>query len=251
MSLVDSHCHLNFDPLAGDLDGVLARARAQGVTRIVVPAYDLASWAAVRELAAREGVLPAYGLHPWRADEPLATRDLERALAGGAVAVGEIGLDFKVDAPSRDRQVEVLRAQLDVARAVGLPVLLHCRGAFEELLTLLAEHVGRLRGVVHAFSRGPELARRFVDAGLHLAFGGAITRPGAKRPRRSAEVAPLERVLLETDAPSIGLEGVPPERTEPRHVRDVAAALAELRRTDLETIARSTTDNAKQLFGLD
>ena len=251
MNLVDTHCHLSFEPLRDDLDGVLTRARDQGVTRVLSLAYDLASFEAVRETATRPGVFPAYGLHPWRADEPLETKVLEDALAAGAVAVGEIGLDFQIDTPGRDRQVELLRVQLDVARAAGLPVMLHCRGAFEELLAILSEHEGRLRGVVHAFSRGPELARRFVDAGMHLAFGGTLTRPRAKRPRRSAQVAPLERIVLETDAPSIGLDGVPPERVEPRHVRAVAATLAELRDTTIDDIARSTTANAQELFALD
>jgi TatD DNase family protein len=218
---------------------------------VLVPSYDLASFAAVRELATRPGVFPAYGLHPWRAAEPLDVRALEADLARGGVAVGEIGLDFKIHSASRERQVEVLRAQLDVARAADLPVMLHCRGAFEELLAILAEHDGRLRGVLHAFSRGPELARRFVDAGMHLAFGGSITRPRAKRPRRSSTVVPADRVMLETDAPSIGLEGVPPERTEPRHVRRVAESMAELRETTFEEIARSTTANAEALFQLD
>jgi len=250
MNLVDTHCHLSFEPLRNDLDGVLARAREQSVDRVLVPAYDLESFQAIREIAARPEVLPAFGLHPWRADEPLEPEQLESALGEGAIAVGEIGLDFVIDRPSRERQAEVLRLQLDVARAAGLPVMLHCRGAFEELLGILSEYRGELRGVVHAFSRGPELARRFLDAGLHLAFGGTLTRPRAKRPRRSARAVPLERIVLETDAPSIGLIDVPPEQVEPRHVRRVATALAELRETTIEDIARSTTANAERLFAL-
>lgn len=249
--LVDTHCHLTFEPLSADLDGVLARARDQGVTRVLAPAYDLDSWPALREIGTRGDAFPAYGLHPWRADAALDARRLERALAGGAVAVGEIGLDSKIASPGPERQLEVLRLQLDVASAAGLPVMLHCRGAFEELLEVLAGYVGRLTGVVHAFTRGPDLARRFLDAGMHLAFGGAITRPRARRPRRSARVAPMDRILLETDAPSIGLDGVAPEATEPRHVRRVAAALAELRDASTDDIARSTTANATALFRLD
>jgi TatD DNase family protein len=251
VNLIDTHCHLSFDPLLRDLEGVLARARESGVTRVLAPAYDLASWAIVREISARTEVSPAYGLHPWRADEPLEIKALERALSEGAVAVGEIGLDFKLDVPSRERQLEVLRLQLDVARGADLPVMLHCRGAFDELLAMLIERRGQLRGVVHAFARGPELARRFLDAGMHLAFGGAVTRPRARRPRRSAQVAPSDRIVLETDAPSIGIEGVPPEQVEPRHVRAVAGALAELRDTTTDDIARSTTANAQSLFDLE
>ena len=250
--LIDTHCHLSFEPLWSDLDGVLDRAVDRGVTDVVVPAFDLASWPRVASLAGRKGVHLAFGLHPWACAEELDQRALERALdQHDAVAVGEIGLDFKVDGADRERQRAVLVDQFDVAVSRDLPVLLHCRGAFEELLELLAWYrpLG-LRGVLHAFSRGPELAHRFVGAGMSLAFGGAITRPRADRARRAAAAIPFDRILLETDAPSIGLEGVPPEQVEPGHVRDVALALAALRGAPLEEVAERTTGNAGRLFGI-
>lgn len=256
--LVDTHCHLYSTPLAEDVAGVLARARTAGVCRVVVPAYDLASWEAVCALARTEGVHAALGVHPWVADQPLAPERLHAALIDcGAVAVGEIGLDGKISCPDLATQVAALRTQLAVARRVGLPVILHCRGVFDGLLALLAEFaadeaVGPAnpwRGVVHAFSRGPELAERFLALGLHIAFGGAITRPGS-RARQAARAVPLERIVLETDAPSIGLHGVPPELVEPQHVRDVAVALAELRAEPVDRIAEVTTENARKLFGI-
>ncbi len=250
MELVDTHCHLFLPPLAARLEPALARARERGVTRVVVPAYDLASWASVQSLAGRPGLHAALGLHPWVAAEPLELAALEAALRrAGAVAVGEIGLDLAIEGADRVRQLELLDAQLGVARALGLPVILHCRAAFEELIALLAPHAP-VRGVVHAFSKGPELARRLLDLGLHLAFGGAVTRPRAERARRSATLTPQGRLLLETDAPSIGLEGVPPEQVEPEHVRDVAEALATLRGEPLEELAAATTANARALFQL-
>ena len=231
------------------MDGVLDRARRAGVTRIVVPAYDRASWEAVAGLARRDGVRAAYGLHPWAAAEDLEPDRLVDALRNGdAVAVGELGLDFAIDAFDRERQLRVLRPQLETAAALDLPVLLHCRSAFEELLALLREFAPGLRGVVHAFSRGPDLARRFLDLGFHLGFGGAITRPNAVRARRSAVAAPWDRIVLETDAPSIGLDGIEAAHVEPRHVLDVARSLAELRGEPLETVARRTTENARALF---
>lgn len=250
MELWDTHCHLTFPPLAGDPDAVLSRARAAGVSTVLVPAYDLASWRAVAALGARPGVLCALGLHPWAAGEPLDPRALEAALSrAGAAAVGEIGLDFRIEGADRGAQVAALEAQLDVAQSAGLPALLHCRGAFEELAGVLRRRQGGVRGVLHAFSRGPDLARRFVDLGLHVAFGGAITRPGAERARRSAAAVPADRLLLETDAPSIGLEGVPPEETEPRHVRDVVRALAEAREEGEGPLSEVTSSNARRLFG--
>jgi TatD DNase family protein len=185
------------------------------------------------------------------AGEPLDPSRLAEALhASAAVAVGEVGLDFVIPSPDRARQAEVLEQQIEVALSLDLPLILHCRGAFEELLAILRRHAPRLRGVLHAFSRGPELAQRFLDLGLHLAFGGAITRPRAKRAQRAATAAPAERLLLETDAPSIGLEGVEPEAVEPHHVATISDCLARLRGEPPERIARSTTDNARALFRL-
>ena len=168
-----------------------------------------------------------------------------------AVAIGEIGLDAVIDAPPLTTQIPVLETQLELARDLNLPVILHCRNAFNELADILDRFSPRLQGVLHAFTRSPELARRFLRLGLHLGIGGAVTRPNARRTRETAAAIPLERILLETDAPSIGLDGVLPEDTEPRHIRDIALALAALRDDDLGHIAEVTTDNAVRLFRLD
>jgi TatD DNase family protein len=251
--LIDTHCHLTSPPLADAVPAVLARATAAGVTRIIAPSYDPASWPEVAALAAAHPgvVLAAYGLHPWVADQPLDLDTLASHLrAPGAVALGEVGLDTKVESSALDQQLPVLEAQLALAHDLQRPVILHCRGAFEELLALLARFTPRLRGVIHAYSRGPELAGRFLDLGLHLGIGGAATRPRARQLRSTLASAPLERLLLETDAPSIGLEGVMPADTEPRHVQDVAAAIADARGDTLEHVAAVTTDAAVNLFGL-
>ncbi len=250
VELIDTHCHLSFAPLSTDLDGVINRAAKAGVSRIVVPAYDLVSWQQIAQLCSlRAGVLPAFGLHPWQADQELDLQHLHDLLvAHRAVAVGEIGLDYKIDSPDRQRQRSVLIAQLQLAVDLGLPVLLHCRGAFDDLIELVQPFLPRLKGVVHAYSRGPELARRLLELGLYLGFGGAITRPRARQARRSAELVPLERIVLETDAPSIGLAGVPPEQTEPWHVVEVARALAEIKGIKLAEICEWTTRNADVIF---
>jgi TatD DNase family protein len=186
MSLVDTHCHLSFPPLAANIEAVLLKAQKRGVTKIVVPAYDTGSWPAVVELAKRPNIHAALGVHPWVADAPVSLDRLAQQLEQHrAVAVGEIGLDFKVDVP-KERQIEIFTGQLSVARALNLPVLLHVRGAFEEMLTLLSQNPPCPAGVIHAFSRGPELAKRFYDLGLHIAFGGAVTHRRATRARRAA-----------------------------------------------------------------
>ncbi len=250
--LTDTHCHLFMEPLSEETDAVLARAAAAGVGRVVVPAYDRASWEAVAELSGREGVHGALGLHPWRAEDGLDPQELETMLREtGAVAVGEVGLDSKTSVPM-ELQMRVLEEQLELAHSIGLPVILHCRGAFGRLRQMLARHAGAggLRGVMHAWSRAPETARRFLDLGLHLALGGAVTRPGAERARASAPLIPEGRLLLETDAPSIGLDGVPSGESEPAHVALVAEAAAGLRGATPGELARLTSVNAASLFGL-
>jgi len=258
MALIDTHCHLNMPPLSVDTDGVLARAAVRGVTRVIVPTYDEATWPEVAALADRPEVFTAFGLHPWVAHEvPPGGHfvDFRKRLASQlsskfSLAIGEIGLDTKITECGLAEQLPVLETQLSLAVDLDLPVILHCRGAFEELLTAVNEHGGKLRGVLHAYSRGPELAERFIAAGLHVAFGGAVTRDRAKRVRSAAARLPLDKIVLETDAPSIGLDGVLPEDTEPGHVRDLAQVVADIRSESLETIAEVTTANACRLFNL-
>lgn len=257
-TLVDTHCHLYMAPLLHDRAGVQERARQYLVADVVVPAYDQASWDLMTPYETTPNLHTAYGIHPWLAHEMPPGRRLAAAVAAlkarldaaSPVAIGEIGLDSKIDTSTPAQQLPLLAAQLQVAVDRDLPVILHCRGAFEEMLAALAVHQGRVRGVLHAFSRGPELGQRFLDAGLHVAFGGAITRPTAKRPRKAALRLPLDRILLETDAPSIGLDGVLPQDTEPAHVAQVAAALAAMRGLTLEQVAAATTHNARTLFRL-
>jgi TatD DNase family protein len=257
MPLIDTHCHLNMPPLGADPAAVLARAAARGVNRVIVPAYDRASWPEVLELTARPGVFAALGIHPWVAGEGAdappggQSQALAEAIAAAGshlVAIGEIGLDTKIENAHLPRQLDLLNQQLDLAADLDLPVILHCRGAFEELLSAIHRHGGKLRGVLHAFSRSTEVANQFIKAGMHLGLGGAVTRPHARRVRKAVVATPLESLVLETDAPSIGLDGVLPADTEPQHVADVANALGELRGEEPETIARQTTLNAERLF---
>ena len=251
--LIDTHCHLTFPPLCDNLSAVLTRALQSSVTQIITPAYDPPSWRQVQTLATlHPGVIhPALGLHPWVADQPLDLDLLATNLRDSrAVAIGEIGLDGKVDTPAMPLQIAVLEKQLELARDLNLPVILHCRGAYAELADILERFSPRLQGVFHAFTRSPELARRFLRLGLHLGIGGAVTRPRATRTRETVAAVPLERILLETDAPSIGLDGVDPLAAEPHHVAVIATAIAVLRQEEKAVVAETTTANAVRLFNL-
>ena len=248
--MTDTHTHLFMEPLGGSVDTVLGRAADAGVGRVVVPAFDHASWEEMGELCGRPGVHCALGLHPWAAGEDLDPAMLAKALQDcRAVAVGEIGLDSKVDVPA-EVQERVLGDQLGLARDLGLPVILHCRGAFDRLLSIMEGFGGPLRGVFHSFSRGPQLAARLVDLGLYLGVGGAATRPRARRIRRSLPRIPRERLLLETDSPSMGLEGVSPGKSEPAHAREVCLAASGILGMDSGELAEITWRNADGLFGL-
>ncbi len=238
------------EPLGSSVGAVLRRASSAGITRYVVPAYDRASWRAASDLSERPGVRCALGIHPWAAAEGVDGQTLERALqSSGAVAVGEVGLDGKVDVPM-DLQRKVLADQLEVALDLDLPVILHCRGDYDLLLSMLGCFEGSLRGVFHAFSRGPQLARSLVDLGLHLGVGGAATRPRARRIGRSLPGIPRERLLLETDSPSMGMDGVAPGESEPRDVRKVCVAAARTLEMEPGELAEITWRNADELFGL-
>jgi TatD DNase family protein len=278
------------DPLVRDIEGVLTRAAEAGVEEIVVPAFDLESWDTVRELGTRAGVHYAIGLHPWLANqvtaadtatmvstrgikpglfyrvrpnpfspassfEPLTLTEFRDRLAAvlaesKAVAIGEIGLDFTIEKPSAEGQLAVLACQLELAVDFDLPVILHCRNGWEMLVASLQPFAGRIRGVMHAYIRNPELAAPFLKVGFYVSFGGGLTQPRAKRARRSAEALPLDRILLETNAPLTGLDGIDPEQTEPRDVRQVAETLASIRNTTINEIADAATDNAREFFGL-
>ncbi|HDS15869.1 MAG TPA: TatD family deoxyribonuclease [Proteobacteria bacterium] len=254
MFLADSHCHLTDAPLREDLPGVLARAARAGVKWLLVPGYDLCSSRAACRLAARHAELrAAVGLHPaWLkpslAFSPETLRQLARLRQ--PAAIGEIGLDFALADFSQSRQLEALEQQLELAALLDLPVILHCRRAFEPLYAVL-RNFPKNRGVLHAYGGGPQLAEKFLALGFYLGFGGNLTRPLARRVREAALLAPPERILLETDAPYIGSRGVVKGASEPRDLPAVALALAALRNWDPLAVAAWTTANFFRLFGVD
>ncbi|HOU92700.1 MAG TPA: TatD family hydrolase [Polyangiaceae bacterium] len=245
--MFDSHCHLTDLP---DPAGALREAVAAGVGSVLTCGYDARANAAVRALRRAHPRLPwALGLHPWHAAEAiepvLALLQQERP-----TAVGEIGLDLGPEPPPPPlaRQIEVLEAQLDAADRLRLPVTLHHRRALGELLPVL-RRFPRVRGALHACSGSPEQVRPFLDLGYLAGIGGAVTRPGAARVRRLARALPLDAILLETDAPAIGLEGIRPPAVRPAHLPRVLAALAELREDSRDRVEEATDANAAALFG--
>jgi TatD DNase family protein len=259
---IDSHCHLTDRRFDEDRDAVLERAREAGVERIVVVADSLVASREALELArSHAGLYATAGMHPHHASEwtdahGRELRDLLRqgrdsSARSGFVAVGEAGLDFYYDFAPREAQVRALQAQIEVAREVGLPLVLHCRDAYDLFLDLLREQeVGAVGGVVHCFSGTPEQAREIVDLGLSLGFGGTLTFKTNDLGREVVRAVPLESLLLETDAPYLAPVPKRGARNEPAWMPYAAARLAAERAISEECLAEALWANTIRLFRL-
>ena len=275
--LVDTHCHLDFESFAEEVEAVVARAAEAGVTRIIVPGLDLDNAPAVLALAERfPGVYAAVGVHPnsaagWRDEWIDALREL--AQHDKVVAIGEIGLDYYWDKTPPPTQHQALTAQLELAVELGLPVIIHNRDASEDVLRLLTavaqgsrDEGAReerssltpgtwnlepaLRGVLHSFAADWATAEAALGLGFYLGFTGPLTYKKADELRAIAARVPLDRVLIETDAPFLAPHPFRGKRNEPAHVRLVAERLAEVRGVSLADVAAATTANAQALFRL-
>lgn len=251
--LIDSHSHIDVAEFDADRAAVLARARAAGVARQIVPAIALAGFARLRELCRDEaGLYPAYGLHPMY----LAEHHPEHldALRGWIererpVAVGECGLDFFVEDLDAETQRLYFRRQLELAREFELPVILHARRALDEVIAALRS-IGNSSGVVHSFSGSEEQARQLWKLGFCIGLGGPVTYERARRLRGIAATMPLEFLLLETDSPDQPLHGHQGQRNEPVLLREVCECVAALRGAPTEEIAAATTRNTERVFHL-
>lgn len=250
--LVDSHAHMDAEAFTGDRPATLMRARAAGIQAIVVPAITASRWPRLRAVCKADTMLhPAYGLHPMFGHEHHHEHlgQLEAWLTeNAAVAVGECGLDFYIDDPHPEKQREFFSRQLDIARNLNLPVIVHARRAVEEVIHTI-RRVGHLRGVVHSFAGSHEQARQLADLGFLIGIGGPVTHARARRLRRTVAAVPLQTLLLETDAPDQPGAQHRGQRNEPAWLTEVLETLTTLREEDAQTIASATADNARRLFG--
>lgn len=259
--MIDSHCHLNFDSFAEDLDDVLERARQAGVRTFINPAVDLASCRDILALHRRRPEIHvAVGVHPNSSAgfDGGSLRELAELCAQpGVVAVGEIGLDYFRDRCPPDRQQYALRKQLQLAADRGLPVIIHNREADADLMPILEEHVrslapgqeGRI-GVLHSFSASEGVARQALDLGFHLGFTGPLTFRKADAMRGIARSVPMDRLLVETDAPFLAPAPRRGKRNEPAWLRHIVERLADLHGVTPGAMGRVTEENARRLFCL-
>jgi TatD DNase family protein len=253
MRLIDTHAHLDDRAFDQDRAALIARLHADGVGAVSVGASLDSSHEAVRLAERHRLIWATVGVHPHGAKyvTPKALRELEGlAKSLRVVAIGEIGLDYYRDLSPRDIQRSVFAAQLELAKRLELPVVLHNRQSTDDLVAILRK-VGRTHtGVVHSFLGDAPLAETFLALGLHLGVGGPLTYPANEALRDAVRRVPLERIVLETDCPYLTPVPHRGKRNEPAYIELVAAEIARLRGISIDDVARQTTENALALLGI-
>lgn len=262
MEYIDSHAHTNFDVFDDDRNEVYARAAAAGLSAIIEVGVGLeGSRRALERAQNTEMVHAATGLHPTDLDDFDAQwPEFEALVRGGGsvpehlVAIGECGLDYHWMKAPKDKQDRAFRLQLDLARDVDLPFIVHCREAEDDLIEVLKSGCESNsvvpNGVVHCFGGTADHARAIIDLGLHISFCGNVTYKKNEGFREAAKVVPADRLLLETDSPFLAPGKKRGKRNEPAFVTETASALASLRDVPLTELVRHTTANTKRLFRL-
>ncbi|MEO0830465.1 MAG: TatD family hydrolase [Pseudomonadota bacterium] len=252
--LVDSHCHLDFPDFADELPEVVQRAQDAGVHRMVTICTKLRAEPAVRAIAeAHPSIFYAAGTHPMSAaSEPMATVAalVQIAAHPKMVGIGETGLDYHYTAESASQQQESLRIHIEAARRTALPLIIHARDADEDMARILTEEhqAGAFNCVMHCFSSGATLAQAALDLGFYLSMSGIAAFPKSADLREIFAAAPLDRILVETDAPYLAPPPYRGKRNEPSYVAHTAAASAEVFGVSVEHFAAATTANFDRLF---
>ena len=254
MELVDTHCHLQFDKLSENIDGVMKAAAEAGVSRMICVGTSVEdSHKAVEYAAKYDNVWAAVGAHPhdgkhfdYKDDPPRLAR---LARQPKVVAFGEIGLDFYKDYSPRDEQEKLFRAQLEVGLTAGLPIIFHVRDAWKDFWRIMGDY-NNVKGVVHSFSSGVKQMNTALEQGFYIGLNGIMTFTRDQAQLEAAKQLPLNKMLLETDAPFLTPEPFRGQLCEPKHTLATAEFLARLRGERLERLAEATTKNAVELFGL-
>lgn len=258
---IDSHAHIQLSQFDRDRDAVLKRAQAAGISAILVIGFDMETSLGAVELAEKHPQIYAtVGMHPHDAKD--LTPDIlktfrELAAHPKVIALGEMGLDYYRNLSPHPLQKEAFEKQLDLAEALQMPIVIHNRDAYVDILPILAARRGRIRGVLHCFTGDVALMQRSLAIGFHIGIGGIVTYPNAKDVQAVAKEVPEDRLLIETDCPWLApqwrslqanIESRRGKRNEPAYVRAVAEKIAELRGTSVAAIGETTTKNFQTLF---
>jgi TatD DNase family protein len=252
-ALFDSHCHLEDEQFAGEVDAVLARMAEAGVSRCILAGSDRESSERIVALAgAHPNVYGAVGVHPHEAksfDEDTLSWMEEMLRKPHIVGVGEIGLDYYYDFSPKADQKEAFVRQLDFAYEKGLPAVFHVRDAHGDVTDLFRARRNRLpAGVLHCFSGSAESAKEYLNMGFYISFSGSLTFKNAHNLREAARAVPIERLLVETDSPYLAPVPMRGRRNEPAYVRYVAELLAQIKEVPLETLIETTSANVERLY---
>lgn len=253
--LFDTHAHLNAIQYEEDVVEVIERAKSEGVTHIVVVGFDHDTIKRAMELTEQyDMIYAAVGWHPVDAID-MTDDDLkwikELASHPKVVAIGEMGLDYYWDKSPKDVQKEVFRKQIQLAREVQLPIIIHNREATEDVIKILEEEkASEVGGIMHCFTGSLEVAKQCMEMNFYISFGGPVTFKNAKKPKEVAIEIPMDRLLIETDCPYLTPHPFRGKRNEPSYVKYVAEQIATLKGVSVEEIGRQTSDNAMRLFGI-
>ncbi len=252
--LVDSHCHLNSPSIEDDILNVVARAKQSGVSHMLTICTKMDEFTEVKAIASYfEDIYCSVGVHPHEAKDHsgLGIRDLIECVSHPKViGVGETGLDFHYDNSPRQEQIDLFRTHCSVALKTGLPLIVHSRCADEETAAILSEASaeGDLCGVIHCFTGGAQLAKEVLDLGFYISLSGIVTFPSASELRNVAQCIPLNRLLVETDAPYLAPVPMRGRSNEPAFVSYTAKSISELFGISFQDIEKQTTQNFFRLF---
>jgi TatD DNase family protein len=259
LPLVDTHCHLNLVEFEEDIGLVMERVNAAGITKILVPGTDFETSQSTVTLAQQyPEVYAAVGFHPHNAKKwgrAIQSELKELAQQPKVVAIGEIGLDYYRNISDHESQQNAFKGQLELAIELELPIVVHNREAIDDVMTILNDWVTEIPdtlkdrvGVLHAFSSDENAASKAIDKGFYIGIAGPITYSKANTLRNVVKEIPLERLLIETDAPYLTPDPHRGKRNEPGHVQLVATAIAKIRQVDIDKVKEKTAENARVLF---
>ncbi|PSW56861.1 TatD family hydrolase [Photobacterium leiognathi] len=256
--MIDTHCHFDFPPFSDDPERALTLAKAAGVKQIVIPSVGQSNWHSIEQLCQHHHELYyGLGIHPFFSAEHTddVCTQLANALATAlkqpntkCVAVGECGLDFAIAEFDRQQQLLWLAEQLKLANTYHLPVILHCRKAFPELLRAVKADMPSQGGVYHGFSGSYQQASQLLDLGIKIGVGGTITYERAKKTRETIRKLPLSAIVLETDAPDMPVCGFQGEPNRPERLAYIAQSVSLLKGIEIAEVNETTTLTARELF---
>ncbi len=258
IELIDSHCHLIFENFEKDIEDVVQRLRSKGVKKLVHACCELKEIPKLKKISHKfNEIYYSVGLHPLEASKwELTSRSLLRKSAQEdrrVVAIGELGLDF-FKSENKTQQIDALIPQMELANEIELPVIIHCRDAANEMIEIcneLSKNGKCPRGVLHCWTGTPKEMERFLDLGFYISFSGIVTFPKAHEIHECAKIVPKDKYLIETDSPFLAPVPYRGKRNEPAFVENVAKFMADLRSTELITIAEESSKNAEDLFKFD